>query len=132
MDERASFRVQFDYCLCFTLVTTVTNKYRGIPGNAVFFDVKYRGQNFQYRPSRIFRSNCWGGGMFQRTVVNTSHAMKVVVLYESWEDQAFYKYLNAFSSCFDIRAVGNACLCRFWFPDMTSYADMDHICHRLI
>ena len=54
--KRASFRIQLDYCMRFTLVrpTTVTNKYRGIPGNAVFFDGKYRGQNFQYRPSLMY------------------------------------------------------------------------------
>ena len=37
--------------MCFALVTTTTNKYRGIPGTAVFFHGKYRGRNFEYRPS---------------------------------------------------------------------------------
>ena len=27
------------------------NKHRGIPGTAVFFHGKYRGRNFEYRPS---------------------------------------------------------------------------------
>ena len=35
----------------FALVTTTTNKYRGIPGTTVFFQGKYRGRNFEYRPS---------------------------------------------------------------------------------
>ena len=32
------------------------NKYRGIPGTAVFFHGKYRGRNFEYRPSVIHRT----------------------------------------------------------------------------
>ena len=31
------------------------NKYRGIPGTAVFFHGKYRGRNFEYRPSLVCR-----------------------------------------------------------------------------
>ena len=49
---------------------------------------------------------------------STSHPMKVVVLYKFCEDQAFYDSFDAFSLVLTSQRFGNACLCRFWFPDM--------------
>jgi len=40
-------------CLTLVLLLLSQNKYRGIPGTAVFFHGKYRGRNFEYRPSHL-------------------------------------------------------------------------------
>ena len=62
----------------------------------------------------------------------TSHAMKVVVLYKFCEDRAFYKDFDDFLVVLMLERFGNGCLYRFWFADMTSYAGIDHINHRVI